>query len=873
MRRFLLRLLNLFRRERSDEEVTREINAHLALLEDEHLRRGMTADEARVAARRALGSAAHAADLHRDARTFAWIDDLRLDMVYGLRSLRRTPGFTTIAVLTLALGIGANTAIFSVISAVLLRPLPYPSADRLVQIFSPAVERRDGRELPRGARALLPRQLEPLRGGGRTLSQVGGYILTSSTLTGQGDAARLNGIQMTASMFPVLAVSPMLGRAFDEREESAGADAVVVLSATVWQRMFNSDSGVVGRVIALDGRGRTVVGVMPPEFAFPDSTVQYWVPYVRPAPNARAVFSLATIGRLRDGMAIETAEDEVNSLMRAADSRAGRFEVGGLHDELVGSVRPALLILAGAVGLVLLIACGNVANLLLARSAARDHEIAIRRAVGASPARLIRQLLTESALLASIGAAVGTGLAFGSLRLLQTLAASLPRRDLGSPGVSLPRLTEIGIDVPVLIFTIAVAVLTGLVCGLLPALRHSTAREADRLRERTATPRVRSSLVIAEIAMAMVLLVGGGLLIRSFVKLSLVERGYDSSHLLTFQATDRQAGGEQAEAFADQLVERLRALPGVTAAGYANNLPLVQQGFGRDVSPRPYEPGVPVRPPFPGLHAVSPDLVEAMGMRIVEGRSFSDGEAGRREALITRTFARSGFFDEPALGRTIYTDDTSWTVVGILEDISQFRIDQPPASEMYILDFIPAPPGLGGSYFAVRTSSDSRSLVSSVRAIVRQIDSNATVDNIATMDQIVSNAMSRPRVYAVLLGIFAGVAMLLAAIGIYGVLAYLVSHRTREIGIRMALGAQRMQVLALVLRQAAVLTAIGVAAGVAGAAALSRYLEGLLFGLTPLDATTFAAVVVMFGAVAALASYVPARRATRVDPLVALRSE
>ena len=260
-------------------------------------------------------------------------------------------------------------------------------------------------------------------------------------------------------------------------------------------------------------------------------------------------------------------------------------------------------------------------------------------------------------------------------------------------------------------------------------------------------------------------------------------------------------------------------------------------------------------------------------MRIVEGRSFSAGEAGGREALITRAFARSGFFDQPALGRTIYTGDTSWTVVGILEDINQFRIDQPPASELYILDFIPAPPGLGGSYFAVRTSSDPRSLVSSVRATVRQIDPNATVDNIATMDQIVSNAMSRPRLYAVLLGIFAGVAMLLAAIGIYGVLAYLVSHRTREIGIRMALGAQRMQVLALVLHQAAVLTAIGVAAGVAGAAALSRYLEGLLFGLTPLDATTFIAVVVIFGVVAALAAYVPARRATRVDPLVALRTE
>lgn len=875
MRRVLSRLVNLFRGDHSDAEAAREIAAHLALLEDEYRRRGMTDAEARLAARRTLGSTAHAQDLHRDARTFAWIDDALRDATYGLRSLRRTPAFTAIAVITLALGIGANSAIFSVLSAVLLRPLPYPAADRLVQISSPATDRSASPGRPRTDRPLLPRLFELLRPGGRTLSHVGGYILTSAMLTGQGDAARLSGIQMTASMFPVLGVPPMLGRVFDAREENTGSDAVVVLSAAAWQRYFDSDPGVVGRVIAFDGRGRTVVGVMPGDFAFPDETVQYWVPYVRPAPGVNAVFSLDVIGRLRDGISISAAEDEVNSLIVApGQPGAGRFGVEALHDVLVGPVRPALLMLAGAVGLVLLIACVNVANLLLARTAVRDHELAVRRAIGASPGRLIRQVLAESALLSCLGALAGTVLAFGSLRLLQNLAASLPRRDLGSPGVSLPRLTEIGIDLPVLLFTMAVAVATGLLCGLLPALRHSNARTAEQLRERAAAPRVRASLVIAEIAMAIVLLVGGGLLGRSFLKLSLAERGYDSSRLLTFQATGRQAGGPQARAFADQLVQRLRALPGVTAAGYANNLPLVQVGFGRDVSPRPYEPGVPVRPPFPGLHAVSPGLVEAMGMRIIEGRSFSEGEAGRREALVTRTFARSGFFDGPALGRPIYSSrNRSWTVVGILEDISQFELARPPASELYILDFAPPPPGIGGLYFAVRTGSNPESLVSSVRAIVRQIDADATVESIATMDQIVSNAMSRPRLYAVLLGAFAAVALALAAIGIYGVLAYFVSQRRREIGIRMALGAQQAQVVALVLRQMMALTAVGVAAGLAGAAGVSGYLEDLLYGLTPLDLTTFAGVAVVFIAVAALASYVPARRATRVDPLAALRTE
>ena len=868
MRRFFQRLLALVRAEPSDAEATREIDAHLTLLEDEYLRRGLSADEARLAARRALGSVAHAKDLHRDARAFTWIDDARLDIAHGWRSLRRTPGFTAVAVLTLALGIGANTAIFSVISGVLLRPLPYRDADRLVQLFAPDTERG----LPRGARAIPPGQFEVVRAPSRSFSHVAGHILTSATLTGQGDAVRLAGVQITASIFPLLGISPMLGRPFASSEESANADAVVVLSHSAWQRYFNGDPAIVGRVVAFDGRGRTIVGVMPARFAFPDAFVQYWVPYVPPDPKSRSFLSLQTIARLSDGVALRTAEDEVTTSVRASGARIdGRFEAVGMHDDLVAPVKPALLILAAAVGLVLLIACVNVANLLLARSAAREHEIAVRRAVGASPGRLFRQMLTESTLLSMIGALAGTALALGAIDLLRNLAAILPRRDLGA-GVSVPRLDEIGMDVPVLAFTIGVALLTGIVCGLLPALRHARAREADRLRARVATPRVRGVLVVAEIAMAMVLLVGGGLLIRSFIKLATQDLGYDSIRVVTFQATPRRGPGQAAKAFADQLVERIEALPGISAAGYANNLPLVQQGFARDISSQPYDRRPP-RPPFPSLHAVSPRMIQALGLRIIEGRTFSSGEAGRREALITRAFARSGFFDGPALGRQIYTGDMSWEVVGILEDINQFRLDRPAGPELYIVDFVPAPPGLGGTYFAVRTDVDPGAIAASVRSLVRQMDPLATVDNIATMDQIVSNAMSRPRLYAVLLGIFAGVAMLLAAIGIYGVLSHLVAQRAREIGIRMALGAQRFRVVSLVLRQSAVLFIVGIVVGLMGAAALSRYLEGLLFGLTPLDVTTFVGVVVMFAAVAMLASYVPARRATRVDPLVALRSE
>jgi len=874
MRRFIARLINVFRRDRVERDLAREMGSHLATLEDEYVRRGLSPENAKLAARRAMGSVALAADRHRDERSFIWIDDLRRDVSHAARTLRRMPGFATVAVLTLALGIGANTAIFSVLSAVLLRPLPYQNADRLVQILSPPPPNIPN--YPRGGRALYPQHFEALRGAMRTLEFVSGHILTTATLTGVGDAVRLTGLQTTASMFSMLGVPPMLGRAFERREESAGADGVVVLSFATWQRYFGSDRTVIGRIVALDGRGRTIVGVMPDGFAFPDTHVQYWVPYVPLPLGSRSFISLSVLARLREGALRAMAEEEVTTVINAiATERLDRFEINGLQDELVASVRPALLILAVAVGIVLLIACVNVANLLLARAAARAHEIAVRRAVGASPGRLMRQLLAESGLLALLGGAAGTIFATAAVRLLRTVATSLPRRDLGA-GVSLPRLDEVSIDSPVLLFTVLVVVATGVLSGILPALRHARPSGVGRLTERGASPRVRHTLVIVEIAMAMTLLIGGALLIHSFYKLATVKRGYDPANVLTFQASPRVPRGPQAKAFADQLVERLGSVPGVVAAGYANNLPLVQQGFGRDLSPTPPVPGRrPQRATdaMPGMHAVSPGFIAALGMRLVEGRPFSDGEAAHREALITQTFARSAFFNGPALGRHIYAGDDDWEVVGILEDMKQFSLQQRPASELFVIDFIPAPPGLGGTYFAVRTGIDPAAIAASVRTIAKEIDPQVPVDNVATMDQIVSNAMSRPRLYAAVLGLFAAVAVVLAAIGIYGVLGFLVTRRTREIGIRVALGARRDQVIAMIVRQTATLTGMGVIVGVAAAAGLSRYLEGLLFGVTPLDPATFIGVIVLFGLVAAAAAYVPTRRATRINPITALRAE
>jgi putative ABC transport system permease protein len=870
LRRFLLRLSAPFRHRAADHEHAREVAAHLALLEDDYRRRGMTPEEARLAARRAMGSVALVKDIHRDARSFPWFDDAWRDVRHALRLLVRAPGFTAAALLTLALGIGATTAVFSVVRGVLLVPLPYPQPERLVRVFGPPpnVAGLDGE---RTRQTDLPSAtVERLQSSARVFSHVAAVLPTTLTLTGQGDAVRLVGDHVSAAVFPMLGARPLLGRVFEPANELAGADAVVVLSEATWRRFFSADAAVIGKVIALEGRGRTVVGVMPEGFDLPDRKSQFWVPYVPPMPGASLRLNAAVMARLAPGVSLPAAEDAVNGLVGRADE--GRYELAGVHGELVRSVRPALLMLSAAVGLVLLIACVNVANLLLARTATRDQELAVRRAVGAARGRLIRQLLTENLLLSAIGGVIGTLVAMGAVRLLLVLATSLNRRDV-IRGVNLPRADVIGIDGVVLAFTVGVALFAGVLFGLLPALQQSRHRDADLLRERQVSHRIRGTLVVAEIAMAVMLLVGGALLIHSFLRLSNVENGYNPANLLTFQAAPQGPSRADGMAFADRLVERLAASPGVTAVGYSNNLPLIQQGFSRDVSSRPLAPGQRAPRPYPSLHGVSAGFVEAMGLRIVEGRTFSAGEAARREALISRAFARSGFFDGPALGRQVYTARTSWEVVGVVEDLRQFDLDKPPGSEMFIIDFVAAPPGFGGTYFAVRAQGSPVALGAAVRSMVRQIDPAATVDNVATMEQIVSNAVAGPRLYAVLLGTFASVAVALAAIGIYGVMAFIVTQRTREIGIRLALGAQPASVVSLVVGQSAVQVAIGLLAGIGGAVLLSRYLEGLLFGVTPLDAPTFAAAAVTFALVALAAAYAPARRATQVDPVIALRAE
>ena len=906
MRRLLFRFRNVFRRERVEHELAREMDAHLALLEDEHVRRGMTREEARLAARRAMGSVALTKDHHRDARSFGWVEDALNDVRHTVRSLRRTPAFTTIAVLTLALGVGANSAIFSVVNAVLLRPLPFEHADRLVRVVMTIPAQVTGSTERRDPVRLSPMELDQLRTTARTLSMAGMADATIMNL--RGHDPRLQGAIVSAAFFEALRARPLLGRMLSSADEADGASPVVLLSHDTWRRHFGGDPHIVGRTVTIDpilgpraSTNYTVVGVMPEDFQFPNRQTRAWT-----TPRSDPRFGpprVATLAQLADGVSLAAAESEILPLIRQIrarykDNANASYELVGVQEELVRPVKPALIVLTVAVGFVLLLACVNVANLLLARTAARQREIAIRGALGAWRGRLIRYFLTESMTLALCGGLAGVVLAFGGVRLLRSLTATVTRLDIGDQ-LSIPRINEIGVDWTVLAFSIAVSIATGVLFGLVPALRCARPDDAVALRDGERTTgaghrlgrylSLRGALVVAEIGLAMVLLAGGGLLIRSFVELSRIDAGYDPSNVVTFQVAipSDVYPPARTKAFAEELVARLQTLAGVESAGYANQLPMVNlvnsYPLGARPRPRP-EPGRPPERPTEGvadIRLVSRDYVKAMGIRVLVGRGFaeSDGASAPRVMLVNESLAQRDFPNRNPVGETVFINyfPQPWQIVGVVADVRQFGLNVDPKPQFFVdmrqwtdVDALVFP---AGAYYAVRSSLGVESIVPSVRAIVEQMDAQASLFYVAPMEQLVASTLSRPRLYATLLGVFSMVGLGLAVIGIYGVMSYSVTQRTREIGIRVALGARRGQVIALVLGQSALLTAVGIVLGLSGAAMLSRYLEGLLFGVTPLDPVTFAAAAVLFTLVAVVAAYGPTRRATGVDPLVALRTE
>lgn len=805
------------------------------------------------------------------------MDTLRQDVAYAFRRLRQAPGFTLVAVVTLTLGIGANSAIFSVVNAVLLKPLPFPESDRLVMV-SQTWEGRFTVYSPQNfldlvAQARSFESLAALDGGG-------------VTLTGRGAPARLQGAAVSANFFDLLRIRPLLGRAFLPGENETGKHSVVVLGHRLWRERFGSDPSVLGQQVQLDRDSYLVVGVAPPGFSYPEGT-DLWRPLEhdeRFRAHSRGAWYLGVIGRLRPGVPLEQAREEVGviaeRLARAypADDEGVGGDLRPLHEAMVSDSRNALLVLLGAVGLVLLIACVNVANLLLARVAARESEIAVRTALGAGRGRLLRQLLTESVLLALLGG--GTGLLAAAFSL-DALLALQP--------AGLPRLGEVRVDRFVVAFAAALSLLTGLLFGSFPALQMTRRATAQSLHEggrgvlTGRGHRLRGGLVVGQIALAMMLLAGAGLLIRSFTRLRSVYPGFQPESALTFRISlpeSAYAGDPACAAFFHELLTRLGSLPGVLSAGAVTGLPLSGTRFNLSFEIRGRPPLPPAQQPSMEVRIASTDYFKTIGIPLVRGRRFARDDTAQsgQVVLISEAAARRYFPGEEPLGQWITLGlgrgpgkpRAGGQVVGIVGDVKERGLAEENPPEIYVphaqysahtLDVL------------LRTAVSPLSLLPSVERVVHELDPELPVARPLTLDGIVARSISEPRFYMMLLGAFAAMALFLAALGIFGVMSYAVVQRSRDIGIRVALGADPAHIRRTVLGQALLLAVLGVGAGIAGALALSRAIASLLFNLSPTDPATLGGVAALLASVALLASYLPARRATRVDPLVALRSE
>ena len=811
------------------------------------------------------------------------------DLRYGVRALWKSPGFALVSVLVLALGIGANTAIFSVVNAVVLRPLPYADPDRLVAVW----ETMPGND----ARAVAPGNFVDWKAQNQSFAQLAAYSNAYLNLTDEGEPERLSVAAVTTDFFSTLGVAPAAGRTFSPEDE-AREEAVVVLSHGLWQRRFGADARIVGRKLVLDGKPYAIAGVMPRGFAFPERA-ELWVTgrrgsAVSPSLTAqfpqsdlagsRDIHIYSVVGRLKAGVTAEEALSEMSALAhRLAEDHPETNEGLGasvvlLHRQIVGDVRTTLFVLFGAVALVLLIACTNVANLLLTRATRREREFAIRIALGAGRARLIRQVLIESLLLSLAGGAVGLLVALWGVDLFVSL----------SPG-DIPRLSEVGVDARLLVFTLLVSSATGMGFGLLPALQatrldpqHSLREGGTKATEGRRRRRARSLLVVSEIALAQVLLVGAGLLMLSFLRLQAVDPGFRAENVLTARVAlspAKYSDRAKKVAFYDQALERLNALPGVRSAGLVMNLPLsganMNRGFTVEGRPAP-RPGENVTVDY---QVVSPDYFRTMGIAVLRGRAFNDADTieAPRAALISESMARKYFSGEDPLGKRIAFGDAdepeSWrTIVGVVGDVRHASIDAPPFPGAYTL-YRQDEESWPRVAFVVRSDTDPAALASAVRREILAVDPQQPVSNVQTMEETLAASIKRPRFVTALLGVLASVALALAVVGIYGLMSYTVTERTREIGIRMALGAQGRDVLRLIVGHGLLLTLAGVGVGVAGALVLTRLMSKLLYGVGATDPAAFVGVALLLACVSLLACYVPARRATKVDPMVALRYE
>ena len=869
----------------AEEELAFHIESRIA----EFQAGGMSADDARAEAMRRFGDFSRARSrLHeivelqeQDRRRADMWDALRQDLRYAGRALRRNPAFTLVAVLTLALGIGANTAIFSVINGVLLRPLPYPDQDRLVRLFT--AFRGSGEE----RYAVSQPEFMDYKGLTTVFENAAAFSGASLTLTGDGEPERLRGVAATRDLLPVLGITPLYGRNFEPQEGREGVEPVVIVTHELWQNRFGGDRSLLGRVLQLNGRSRRVVGILPPGVTL--YRAQAFIPhFINPdSLTGRATNYLSVIARMRPGMTVERAQRELDVLTkRVAEEHKQTYPVSmgfgatavSMLDEMVGDIRLPLLILLGAVGLVLLIACANVANLLLARGEARQQEVAVRLALGANGRRIVRQLLTESTVLALIGAAGGMLLAWWGMKALLSVNPE-----------AIPRFQDIHMDLTVGLVTLVLAMLTGVLFGFAPAMHlvrtelQSTLKEGGRGGiDGSNRQRLGRTLVTVEVALAVVVVIGAGLLLRSFQELRGRNPGFNADRVLAVDLSVPLARYDNAAttSFYQRLVEQMRALPGVQVAAAASDIPPVAGGNNWDIviDGRVREPGSSA--PSPNVRAVTRDYFRTLSIPIRGGRGFGpeDHAASAPVALINETAARAWWPNTNPVGQRVRFDSKlPWvTIIGVAADARSNGVREPAPPEMFVLHE-QLPIAGGGTertmYVLLKTTVDPLGLTASARATVRQLDPQLAITGIRSMEQLLDYSVAQQRFMMLLLAVFGVVALSLAAIGIYGIMSYAVKRRTREIGIRMALGGAPRDVLMLVVGQGMRLAAIGLVLGLVAALATTRVMTDLLFGVQARDPVTFIGIAVLLAGVAFVASWLPARRAVRTDPTTALRTE
>jgi putative ABC transport system permease protein len=875
------RLRALWRADKIHDEIAEEMRFHIDLRTEENVRRGMAPEAARREAERQFGHFTSLKEQGYEVRGGRGLEATWQDLRYGARLLAKNPGFAAVAVLTLGLGIGANTAIFSVVNAVLLRPLSFENPDQLVMIWQTNPQRGILQDL------VSPPNLHDWQQQSHTFGQIAAFNPRGFSLTGTGEPEVLPGTFVSVELFPMLGANPLLGRNFLPDEGRPGGNRAVIISFALWQRRFGGDPDLLGKSLTLNGAIYTVVGIMPAKFQFPVQGLfpipvsELWAPLaIDPAGVNRGNRDLFTIGRLQPGVSIEEAQAEMATIAQRLaeqypDSNRGMgVHIVGFHQQLTGNLRAALLILLGAVVFVLLIACANVANLLLARSATRQRELAIRTALGAGRSRLMRQLLTESVLLSLLGGALGLALALWNF---DAIVAALPAH--------MPRAAEIQVDRQVLVFTFAVAVMTGVIFGLVPALQASSLNLNESLKESGGKGtggfvrhRVRTLLVVTEVALALILLVGAGLLIKSFHRLQQVNAGFNPQNVLSVPFVlpqSRYPDGNARVAFINRIMEKMKAMPGVQAVGGVTTMPLsgdhASSSFiveGQTVSPEGRN--------VANMRAATPDYFRVMSIPIVKGRGFTEQDHfdAPTVVIINESFERLYFPDEEPIGKRVISpassDGIPMTIVGVAGDVRNGGPEDEPRPEFYY-SYFQNP--IRFMFMAIRTAAEPSGLIPAIRREIWSEDNDLPLANISTLEQLLSKTIAQRRFNLLLLGLFSGLALVLAVVGIYGVVSYAVTQRTHEIGIRLALGAQQGDVRKLVIRQGMIPVVVGIAIGLSGALALTRLMKSLLFGVSATDPLTFVGLSLLLIVVALAACWIPARRATKVDPLLALRHE